>query len=540
MSSHFDTRFVKRDTEQQFCLELLAKDNPWILHLSGIGGNGKSVFLEELGDHLREAHVGVSSLNLALQSIRSDPLSVLNQLSEDVALDCSETTVDNFEQELARGRAETLQASSTILIYQQLIVSAGASAQDNSQDLTIIDEAKKKREIARAMVVKAFYKQLSSMNLEHLVIMLDSYERFSEMENREPESLEVRDWLINELIPEIRKRLHAQQKRFSLIIASSIPLDFQNMPWQPQIYNLDKLDRVGVDTHFEQLGILDPQLRKDIYDRMTYGHACCIGIVSQILQEHQSSNALTFVELENLFKPRAFSSFVAKYIKREPAPNEDREEHPHKKFHTFIHYSVLLRRFNLPLLQAVFSNLFADATIPLLFQKLTYYPFVQPKDNSCYTYIDLVREIVCEYVQTQEPENWLLYHQKAIKYLEHRKDQVTEEMRLALYYHYFASDQEQGIRIWTEAISTAYTSNNDTYVGLLLEVADDRTLHLGSQARAEREYWRAGYYGRQNRWVEALASYEQSFSFFHQGSDQQRATDVQREIDAVKQRIGGQ
>src|SRR5260370_14473022 len=94
----------------------------------------------------------------------------------------------------------------------------------------------------------------------------------------------------------------------------------------------------------------DPKLRQRIYD-ITHGHALSVSIIGTICQE-QGEKSLTeedFPLLQKEFTGKASIQFVDERIL-------SRRESPYRDL---TRYGVLLRTFNLPLLQARFVDLCA-------------------------------------------------------------------------------------------------------------------------------------------------------------------------------------
>src|SRR5713226_3161313 len=72
--------FVGRKREQQAYRQLLSQTRPWVLIITGQGGNGKSTLLRYLAEQTPQ-DVPVVTLNFANASLRTDPLKILEELS---------------------------------------------------------------------------------------------------------------------------------------------------------------------------------------------------------------------------------------------------------------------------------------------------------------------------------------------------------------------------------------------------------------------------------------------------------------------------
>src|SRR5712691_4563720 len=111
--------FVGRKREQQAYRQLLSKDRPWALIITGQGGNGKSALLRHLAAQTPR-EIAVVTLNFANESLRTDALNILEALAWQLASSCAEQQNEVFERKLLEGRhrlAElSRQMSQTILV----------------------------------------------------------------------------------------------------------------------------------------------------------------------------------------------------------------------------------------------------------------------------------------------------------------------------------------------------------------------------------------------------------------------------------------
>jgi len=192
---------------------------------------------------------------------------------------------------------------------------------------------------------------------------------------------------------------------------------------------IQNLTHTEVDHYLKQKGIQDTELRKRIYE-MTYGHAHCVKIISDIWLE-QGQELLTIEELQEKFYDKALEKFV----------KEDVLERLKSPFRELTRYGALLRGFNLPLLQAVFQEL-PKLTIDN-FNHLIRYPYVKAPVNQYYAFLELLRELQSQEILVQEPDKWKCYHQYALDYFTH--ESVTHESVRSIewYYHALACNEEE-------------------------------------------------------------------------------------------------
>src|SRR5215470_9501096 len=120
------TPFVGRKREQQEYQRLLTKPSPWVLIIAGQGGNGKGTLLHYLADHTPQ-DIPVVALNFANESLRTDPLKILAELSWKLAAHCSPPAIDAFKKTLEEGRQRLTELSKQM--SQTILVGDAASLQ---------------------------------------------------------------------------------------------------------------------------------------------------------------------------------------------------------------------------------------------------------------------------------------------------------------------------------------------------------------------------------------------------------------------------
>src|SRR5260370_7732384 len=81
--------FVGREREIDVYKKFLARETPWVLIITGLGGIGKTTLLHRLAEYtLSEATLfktGVVTLYFANEELRNDPLNLLYKLTIDTA-----------------------------------------------------------------------------------------------------------------------------------------------------------------------------------------------------------------------------------------------------------------------------------------------------------------------------------------------------------------------------------------------------------------------------------------------------------------------
>jgi hypothetical protein len=252
--------FVGRKREQQAYRQLLTKSTPWMLIITGDGGIGKSTLLRYLVEQTPQ-EISVVTLNFAIESLRTDPLKILEELSWKLAPDTDAQRVATFEKSLQEGR--TRLAELCRQMSQTVIVGDAGSLKDAQLSMSGVDAetTNEQRRQVREMVTKAFYAQTLTFLPAHLVIMLDTCEWLYE-----PEGLELGKWMMNELIPGIYERIIQGRHKCSAVIAGRVlpPLPVIDQHDRTALA-LPRLDQAAVEDYLEQLGMQDAAIRHHLW-----------------------------------------------------------------------------------------------------------------------------------------------------------------------------------------------------------------------------------------------------------------------------------
>lgn len=437
--------FVGREAECQAYQRLLTDESPWVMVVTGVGGCGKTWLLDYLAEQTPPDIWVAKPNNFFNESLRTDHLKVLDQLAYLVASHCDPQQVNAFKKALNNNRNRLIQR---IQVIQNLIVGDHASSQWTSMSMNnLADAIEGARRQVRELATAAFYAQMNTFDLKRLVIMLDACEWLSESEGQN-----VGQWILDVLLPELHTHMQQQGQHCSVVIASRMRPQLQVIDSHDiTYYPLPILTSAEVNHYLEQKGMQDPKLRNRVYE-MTYGHAGCVSIIGEIWQKRREQ-LLSIEELQETFYDQALESFVKEDIL------DDRLKSP---FRELTRYGVLLRSFNLPLLQTVFQKLSPLLTIDN-FNQFIRYPYIKPSARQYYAFFELLRELQAQEIRVQEPEEWKRYHQLAKDYFIQEPSKLTE-----WYYHALACNEE-------EAKQKAQTSGD---LNVLKEAARDKTLKL--------------------------------------------------------------
>jgi len=491
--------FVGRKREQQAYQQLLTKATPWALVVTGQGGNGKSTLLRYLAEQTPQ-DIPVVTLNFANESLRTDPLKILEELSWKLAAYCDAQRVDTFEKTLEEGRTRNSELGRQM---GQTIDAATLSEQ---------------RRQVRGTVARALYAQLLTFQPARLVIMLDTYEWLTE-----PEGLELGRWVMDELIPGIHDRMVQSRHQCSVVVASRMQPPMTVIEQQDRYtLALPMLEKESVDLYLQQVGMQDSALRERVYD-ITHGHPLCVSIIGTLWQE-RGDHAFTLADLPQLqaqFSERALLEFIQERLdKRLKTP-----------FRELTHYGVLLRSFNLPMLRAIFPELLPESEALELFRQLVRYPYVEPQGNQSYAIHELLREIQAAEIREQEPQAWSSYHKRVLDYLTQTAPHSAD-----WYYHAIAYDEEEGMADWWKAVQEPQNYGT-AYLGSLFQAANDPTLKLSPARAADLAFLLGRFYysGSDLQLDTALECYKVALPLYQQVPDRLGEANVRKAIGDVQQ-----
>ena len=511
--------FVGRKQEQKVYQHLLAQSHPWVLLITGQGGNGKSTLLRHLAEQTPQ-EIPVVTLNFANNELRTDPLKVLEELSWKLASFCEKRRVSAFDKALREGRDRLTELSKQM--NQFINVGNEASLQGAQLDMHSTDAAamRQQRQQVRDNVTKALYEQTLTYIPARLVLMFDTCEWLSEPEGREAGS-----WVLDHLLPGLYERLQARRHSCLAVLASRMQPDLHVIERQ-DCYSLPlpMLDQPAVEDYLIALGMEDAAMRQRIYE-VTHGHALCVSIIGTLWQKQGEPGNQPFTladlpQLQEKFNERALLEFIRDRL-------SSRLNTP---FRELTRYGVLLRSFNLPMLQAVFPELLPEANALDIFQQLISYPYIEARGNQHYAIHDLLREIQAVEIREQQPDKWQAYHEQALTYLSQHEPRSVD-----IYYHAIAYDEDEGMSNWWKAVETARNRGERDVCGALLQVADDGTLELTPRARGQLAFQHGRFYYYWMDMSAALASYEQALGLFRQVGSKLGEANVRKAMGDVQQ-----
>src|SRR2546425_8339453 len=116
--------FVGREREQQRYQELLSGESPWVLVITGQGGNGKSTLLRRFIEQT-PADSAVVMLDFISDVLCVDALAVLERVADQLESRCNKQVVQAFKKALQQGRRELAASkhmSETIIASEHAMV----------------------------------------------------------------------------------------------------------------------------------------------------------------------------------------------------------------------------------------------------------------------------------------------------------------------------------------------------------------------------------------------------------------------------------
>jgi hypothetical protein len=455
--------FVGRASELQRYQKFLTRETSWVLIIRGLGGSGKSTFLSE-STKQSPRDTCIVTLDFAQKTLREDYLTFLENVSQQVESYCDPERTVELRKSIAKGRYEIgkrVAGGNTEIGEIKQGITTGSDANVRETGLTIevgetsIQETRRQmREAAR----EKFYAQMKTFRMKRLVVMLDTCEWL----NEDTAEAEVAHWAGTELFKGLRSRMQNQDKLCYVVMASRVPLQLEGInDFEIEQLKLKMLNKAEVNEYLEVMEIHDPIILDYIYT-MTYGHPHSIAIIQDIWEEQwdRPLSVADLPRLRGLFYERAIQEIIDKDVLKRLLKSP---------LDMLTRYGVLLRRFNLPLLQAVFQEWLPESAASNRFNQLIRYPHVESLGDFNYVFHKLLRDILTGFIRVQEPEKWRYYHQLALDFLTQASLRSPD-----WYYHLLACDEEKAVSYWNDVI----TREPSEYIEALKEAACDKTLTL--------------------------------------------------------------
>ncbi len=455
--------FVGREREQELYQEFLIRGTPWVMVIAGRIGSGKSRLLRHLSEQT-PSNILVVELDFTAETLQTDPLTLLRDLADQVKDSCNLREFNEFRNKLEEGRHKLLNSKSSRItrISQTLRLGDAAKVEGVKLDIGAAKDVSRQdiHHQVQEMVTEAFYGMIDTFGLmdtssqNQLVIMLDACEWLSE-----PAGVEVGKWVMDVLIPGLHRHMRGRHRQCFVVIASRVQPQLDALDEQDiQYLDLLTLDKGAVDEYLKNVGMEKSEMRECVYE-ITRGNALCVSIIGGMWQK-PGEKPSDLSALQEEFNQLALNKFIEERILKRLNP----------PFKELTRYGVLLRSFDLPLLQAVFPDLFSEEAHEL-FYRFTHYPYIDelPRKQR-FALQELLRLILVKSIFAQEPKKWLDYHKRAISKLSEEASYSPD-----WYYHmlayYLISDKKKNKSYWEQE-----AQGKAEYLRALDEAASDTTL----------------------------------------------------------------
>ena len=370
-------------------------------------------------------------------------------------------------------------------------------------------EAYRDKERAIEGALEAFYQLVEVPQLEHLVIMLDTSEWLYEPGDMDVSR--VGKWIMNRFLPGLHQRMQEKGKRCHVVLTSREHFTLENLREQERKECiLPPLDQAAVEEYLRQKGMKDKAQREQVY-KLSRGHPFSMMLIAELWEMRRDQPlppADLLYEQEELDIP-ALLDHLRGWLW---------DEQPTDLFTSFLRYGVLLRNFDLPLLQAVFPEFFSKGKEQELFNQLKSASYILPREEY-YAFDDLMRETLAPYIRIHERDKWQMYHERAWKYLAKLAMLNGTAYPVYGYYHALAFYEKKGLEEWRHAVKKAYQDGKREVLAALFLVAYDKTLELSPMARAAIAFEQGRYYYTDQQWDEALKSTIRALGLYKESGD---------------------
>jgi len=438
--------FIRRDQELDEYACFLREDSPWIWIFTALEGSGKSSLLKQMKEKTKTLpDTPVIEFDFASERDKYNPstgkrepinaLGFLSKFAPKLMKQCER--YNEFEEEL-KGAYKASSIDNILIIknIQNLSADSNSTLKNNEVNITMSraallqEERQEKRKKEWSRMALAFLQLMDSFRSSHLVIQLDACEWLMEEEN-----VEVRIWLLEEILLPLCQRMQQIQKKCHVVMMSNVALPPQNSEYIEQ-RSLRRLDELAVERYLQRIGVDDAELRGRFYD-MTDGHADCVKILCELWQRwksegEQMSHRETIIQFQKDFIKEAKEKFIEERIlgKFDKPPLSDLTRPLYdltRSLHDLTKYGILLRGFNLPLLKKVFPKLLPELGAENVFKRFINRSYIERTSDYKYAVHGLLRTVLGEYIRVQEPKNWQLYHGRAMSFF---KDQAVSRKLL--------------------------------------------------------------------------------------------------------------
>jgi len=296
--------FIGREQELQRLHTFLGNDSPWILHVIGHGGMGKSVFLRAIKKKYHSFSVLVAPLNFAENNAGEqssiDLLSLFSSLANAVHDRCDALAWQEFDAFCTSTRRQLMQQLSTSTdLTQNMYIGDEAAARENKLTMTLSDDPRIQELLHQAseLVLEALCKLMETFKPDQLIVTIDTCEWLNESVN-----MGATLAIVQRMLLRLHDDLERRGKLCHVVLASNSHLSLPAIAGEEQLpFPLVGLRQAAVYQQLVRVGIQDSELCEHIY-KITYGIAACVTLVCELWQNLPDDEKPRSIHYSGTFK----------------------------------------------------------------------------------------------------------------------------------------------------------------------------------------------------------------------------------------------
>jgi len=492
--------FIGRDAEVAGFREWLADPAPscWIWAVHGISGVGKTTLLDWL--QRRECAprgMPTARLDFSGESIRSDRRLVLDALEAQLRAAAPATAWERYH-----ARRDELEAQLAALrpppihVEQRMTATGGGIIQSSKQRVESDGRAYAEAE-TRAMnkMARAFAQALAA-DQGPLVIFCDAWEAV-----QTESAASQRAWLANAVF----NPLHTLRPSARIVVAGRQRLTYPLLREAADPHALRAFARAESDAYLRNRGLDDPAWQIEVYAQ-TRGHPLLTAMWADLWAEAGGLEAADLARAAKEWTARAATDWIVGRMVTRLQETDPRAADA-------LRYGVILRRFDLPALQALLPD--AGLDLPW-YDRFAGYAFLRQAAGG-HAFHELVRRVQLASLQRHAPADHETQHRRALAYYKGRLETGVDKGRrwaweLEALYHHWAVAPDEALGDWQVRVNDAQFHWRREPWQALLELAEaaKRDVGLARQAEGQLMHNRGAFCQRWARWEEALGWYKKS------------------------------
>ena len=377
-----------------------------------------------------------------------------------------------------------------------------------------LDLAEREREIARqtrGQLTRPWLRAMGHLQNEaRVVLMMDTYEFFQDTALEEDQQ-----WLW-----EVLEQLQARVPGLRVVIGSRVTVRFyeHGVSENP----LEPFGEPDSDALLQSLQVADPAFRKAVFDRLAKGHP----LVTRMAAEwwHSAPDGALAETIPEVAGTEEAIEWIQNKIIDRITDASLREA---------VRWTVLLRSFNLDVLNAVLP----DGIIPLNaqdnFKQLIQYSFVRKTDVGFgWQYHDLLRRVQINYLRKATPTEFEAFHRQAAAYFDNNKQPVEN------LYHRFFFEPDEAFTLWYGLQTEASRKYMYNVAEVLFQVAEADEIDLKPSLKAHRELLRGRHHVMLGNVDAARAHYDAALPLYRREQARLGEANVLQSLGDLERRLG--